>query len=412
MSLFADESAMQEWLLEKFTNETALSDLIINYDEFKEPGLPKFSHLTQQKIRESYRFCMASFEIIELLFANQNISLNPKDILKPDFILYAAETQSIVIVELKNLKGPTRQAGTEVGAYAAEIKSYLPFLADGEVVNVIISTEWPALLRHYVVNEIMWLNRKMICLEPVEHEGEIWLRIFQPERIVEGNLEFSVSSQQLGGFHLCLYDYEGISQGNYFRLNDYQNRIRTALNAMAAKGNALRTHGFAFLWRNIYEVGYAPYTITMVNYSSFQALPYTFLDPAYAPNDTAKRFLQLLRDHDPEGHGQMLTEICEAGETFLKGFCETRPEDFRDWGYLKRFFFEETDALAFVGWGIFEELFYERLARECDALDLDLRHDNPLIAISMLNEIIHEQNLHVDWNKLGMDNEVDESFFE
>jgi hypothetical protein len=412
MSLFADESAMQEWLLEKFTNEIALSELIINYDEYKETGQPKSGHLAQQNIRESYRFCMASFEINELLFANQNISLNPQDILKPDFILYAAETQSIVIVKLKNLKGPTRQAGTEVGAYAAEIKSYLPFLADGEVINVIISTEWPALLRHYVVNEIIWLNRKMICLEPVEHEGEIWLRIIQPAQIVDGNLKFSISSQQLGGFHLCLYDYEGKSQGNYFRLDDYQNRIRTALNAMSAKGNALKTHGFAFLWRNIYEVGYAPYTITMVNYSSFQALPYSFLDPAYEPNDTAKRFLQLLRDHDPEGHGQMLTEICEAGEAFLKGFCDPRPEDFRDWSCLKPYIFQETDALAFVGWGLFEELFYERLAKDSDALDLDLRHDNPLVAISMLNEIIDERNLNVDWKKLGLDDEVDESFFE
>jgi len=195
-------------------------------------------------------------------------------------------------------------------------------------------------------------------------------------------------------------------------MEDHENQIRTALNAMSAKGNSLRTHGFAFLWRNIYEVGLAPYTITMVNYSSFQALPYAFLDPDYLPNDTAMRFLQLIRDHAPEGHGQMLDKICEAGERFLNSFCEPRPEYFTDWMNLKPQIFQETDALAFVGWGIFEELFYERLAKEYEMADFDYRHDNPLLAISMLNEIIDETKLYVDWGKLGFDDEGDESFFE
>jgi len=403
---------MQTWLHEKFKSEISLSELIFNYDEFKDLEFPKPGSLVLEKIRESYLFCMASFQINELLFANQNISLNPKDVLRPDFVLYAAETQSLIIVELKNLKGPTREVGTEVGAYAAEIKSYLPFLADGEVINVIISTEWPVLLRHYIVNEIMWLNRNMICLEPVEHEHEIALRIVDPAVIADGDLRFSISGQQLGGYHLCLYDYEAISKGDYFRMESHENQIRTALNAMSAKGNSLRTHGFAFLWRNIYEVGLAPYTITLVNYSSFQALPYSLIDPAYVPNDTAMRFLQVIRDHAPEGHGQMLNKISEAGERFLKTFCEPRPEYFTDWANLKPQIFEETDALAFVSWGIFEELFFERLVKEYELIDSDYRHDNPLLAIAMLNEIIDETKLDVDWGALDFDDTDDESFFE
>lgn len=127
MKIFENESAMQAWLHEKFESEISLSELIFNYDEFKNLEIPKPGSLVLEKIRESYLFCMSSFQINELLFANQNISLNPKDVLRPDFILYAAETQSLIIVELKNLKGPTREVGSEVGAYAAEIKSYLPF---------------------------------------------------------------------------------------------------------------------------------------------------------------------------------------------------------------------------------------------------------------------------------------------
>jgi len=180
---------------------------------------------------------------------------------------------------------------------------------------------------------------------------------------------------------------------------------------MAAKGNALRTHGFAFLWRNIYEVGEAPYTITLVNYSSFQALPYALIDPDYVPNKTALRFLQVISDHDPEGHGQMLNTICEAGELFLKGFCSPRPENFTDWLNLKAAVFQETDALSFAGWGIFEELFYEHLAKAYLSDDYDYRHDNPLLAISVLNQIIDETKLHFDWSKIGLEGGTDESFF-
>ncbi|QEM12590.1 hypothetical protein [Mucilaginibacter rubeus] len=412
MSLFADEAAMQKWLHKKLKKEVALADLIFDYERYKSSIRTDDPSFVINQIRKSYLFCMDSFDINELLFANENISLNPKDILKPDFVLYAAETQSIVIVELKNLKSATRQAGTEVGAYAAEIKSYLPFMADGEVVNVIISSDWPVLLRHYVMNEIIWLNRNVICLEPLKRNGRIGLAIVSPDKIANDQLKFSVSQRQLGGFHLCLYDYGAKQAGNFFRMDDHQNRIRTALNAMAARGNALRTHGFAFLFRVRSDFGEAPYIITIVNFSSFQGLPFAFLDPEYVPNKTAMRFLQLLRDNDPEGHGQMLNKICEAGEVFLKGFCDPRPEDFRDWGYLKEYAFHEMDAMAFTGWGVFEEMYFELLAKKYDALDLDFEYDNPMVAISMLNEIVQEIDLQIDWEKLGLGDDDEDDFFE
>jgi hypothetical protein len=37
---------------------------------------------------------------------------------------------------------------------------------------------------------------------------------------------------------------------------------------------------------------------------------------------------------------------------------------------------------------------------------------NPLLAIAMLNEIIDETKLDVDWDGLGFDDTEDESFFE
>lgn len=115
-------------------------------------------------------------------------------------------------------------------------------------------------------------------------------------------------------------------------------------------------------------------------------------------------------DHDPEGHGHMLDSVCDAGIQFLNGICQPRPENYTDWSSLKLKIFEDTDAIAFVGWGLFEELFFERLAQEYKNGDFDYRHDSPLLAIEMLNEIVSKEKLYQDWSKLGFEQDTDGEF--
>jgi hypothetical protein len=404
MKLFDNEELMQQWLSRKFAEGKSLSELIVNYEDYGQ-AYPKKQSFSIQKVVESFRFCLQSFENNEVIVENKNISLTNKDILKPDFLVYAPETQSIIIIELKNIPGPTREVGTEVGAYAAEIKTHLPFLADGDIINVVISCEWPTLLRHYVYNDIVWLQRKAICLEPVNTAEGTLLKIIAPSLIADFSPEIEISGQQLGGYHLCLYDERIYNGGDYNRMDENRNQMLCALAAMAAKGNSLKTHGFAFLWRHCFDIGFAPYNITMVNLSAFQSLPKLFLDPEFRPNDITKRFLKILMDHAPEGHGHMLDSVCDSGIHFLESFSQPRPENYTDWNTLKPKVFENSDAIAFVGWGIFEELFFERLAQEYRNSDFDPRHDCPRVAIEMLNEIVSEQSLHIDWQQLGYDKE-------
>ncbi len=183
--------------------------------------------------------------------------------------------------------------------------------------------------------------------------------------------------------------------------------MNCALAAMVAKGNSLKTHGFAFLWRHAFEVGLAPYVITLVNLSAFQGLPRWLLKYDSGLNDTTKRLLKILRDYAPEGHGHILDSICNAGTRFLEGFCEPRPETYTNWNSLRHKIFEHTDTIAFVGWGIFEELFFETLAIEYQGCEFDYKHNDSILAITMLDQIISENKLEVDWEKLGF-NEEDE----
>lgn len=404
MKLFDNEGLMQEWLSKKFAEGKSLSDIIVNYEEYGQP-YPEKQSFSIEKVVDSFRFCLSSFEVNEVIVENKDISLSEKDILKPDFLVYAPVTQSVIIIELKNIKGPTRQVGTEIGAYAAEIKTHLPFLADGEIINVVVSSEWPTLLRHYVYNDIVWLQRKVICLEPVATATGILLKIISPSLIADTSPKIQISGQELGGYHLCLYDERLYKGGDFYAMEENQNQMHCALVAMAAKGNSLKTHGFAFLWRHCFEVGLAPYNITIVNLSAFQALPRILLNSGFKPNDITKRLLKVLMDHAPEGHGHMLDSICDAGIRLLESFSKPRPENYSDWNALKAKVFENTDAIAFVGWGIFEELFFERLVQEYKTGDFDYRHDDPLLAIAMLNEIIAEQSLSIDWEQMGYNDE-------
>lgn len=272
--MFGNEKSMQVWLSNSLKSVDGIGDLIINNEEFSSftPNT-----LAEKKIFKSFSYCCESLYINEVISENINISLKEGDSLKPDFLLYASETESIVIVELKNDVSPTRQAGTELSAYASEIKSYIPFVSEGDIINVIISTKWPTLLKHYVFNEIFWLQKNLICLEPVRFEGEVKLKILDVSHLVEDDVTFKICPQHLGGYQLCLYDNELYKpEHDKNRLDSHIEQMKTALEMIAIKGYSHKSHGFAFLWKDHWELSLAPYSITVLNFAPFNSVERLF----------------------------------------------------------------------------------------------------------------------------------------
>jgi len=162
--------------------------------------------------------------------------------------------------------------------------------------------------------------------------------------------------------------------------------MRAALNAMVVRGNTLKTHGFAFLWRHCWPVGLSPYNITVINFSPFETLQQLLSQNKLVTNQFTKKLKKVLKEHAPSGHGQALDSISDAAMPFLKGFCSAQPEGFMSWPDLHPNIFYQTDALAFVGWGIFGELYSDLLAREYED-DADWPEDSALLAAKMLNEL-------------------------
>lgn len=385
--MFDKEKDMQAWLSKELETAEGLSELIAEFDDNTDGKSD-----AETKIINGYSHCYKSLHINEVISEDENISLKQGDILRPDFLLYAAETESVVVLELKNIANPTRQAGTELGAYASEIKSYLPFISDADIVNVVISREWPTLLRHYLFNEIFWLQRNILCLEPyIQGNETIKLRVLPPSKLVEDNVSLMLSERHLGGYQLCLYDDGLYTGGSRERLDNHIEQMRTAIAAMAIKGNAQNNHGFAFLWKDYRSFSLAPYSITILNFAPFQSLERFLHGPNDEPCDVSEitdRFIKLVGEYNPIGHGQSLEQLVDYGERYLESICSPRAEGFMHWDDLKRFMMESSELLEFHAWGVFSELLADRIAKEYESGNHSIKLTDPQLGLTLIDEVI------------------------
>jgi len=400
MKLFENEKKMQEWLECELKNREGLGDLIDGIDT-----VPKsISSRSSEKINGVYHYCLRALHMLEVIAANENIALGKKDSLKPDILAYAPETQSIVIIELKNISGPTREAGTELSAYCAEINNYLPFISDADIVNIIISNEWPTLLRKHAVQDILWRGRKLLCLRPYRNQSEIRLKAVPPEELGCAEVDLKLNPQHLGGYQLCLYDYGRGSD----RLDQNLPQMRTALSAMAAKGNLAGNHGFAFLWKDLWKDSCAPYSITILNVAAFNQLDRFLIDlhEGEELSGMKDRFLRLVADYSPEGHSWSLVELTREAERFLKGFCSPKPEGFTTWPGLFKVMSDRAEHVSFAAWGFWGERHLEMLQKEYNSGQTPF-FDSPEFGLRLVSDVIDDSVPYIDLSLYAWDGSED-----
>lgn len=393
--MFNKEKDMQDWLSDKLKNSEGITEFLDDYESF---GTPETQE--ERRIIESYEHCVKSLHLIEVISEDENISLKSGDILRPDFLAYAPESESIVIIELKNINGPTRQVGTELGAYTSEVKSYVPFISDGDIVNVVVSRYWPTLLRHYLFNEIYWHQRNIICLQPyISNGGSVRLKPYAPKNLIEDNISSKISERHLGGIQLCLYDDELYSGGSRDRLDKYIEQIKTSTASLAIKGNAQKSHGFAFLWKDFRKNSITPYNITIVNLAPFRSLERLVKDENNNPvkiSNLTDRFIKITTEFDPIGHGQSLDQLFKHCEPFLTPICTPRLEGFMEWSDLKRIMVENSELLAFSSWGVFSELLSNKISEEYNKGKSDISLTDPNIGLQVINDMIDPEYQYVD----------------
>lgn len=411
MKLFENEKKMQVWLESEIVENLGISHLV---DE-NSTGLDGARSRAGKQIEAAYNYCLESLSDLEIIATDKDIALAKKDRLKPDILAYSPDAQSIVIIELKNISGPTREAGTELSAYCAEVNNYLPFISDADIINVIISNEWPTLLRRHVVQDILWRRRKLLCLRPYQVGSEIRLQQVSPKELGCSETDLKLGTQHVGGFQLCLYDNELYSRKpDRTRLDRCQPQMRSAMAAMAAKGSLAGNHGFAFLWKDKLTGSLAPYSITLMNVAAFNRLDRFLIDLPEDKrlSDIQKRFLQLVAQYSPKGHGPSLFELREDAERFLLGFCSPRAEGLQTWTNSREIMLDRAEFVSFVAWGFFGERHLELLQEKYKEGQNPV-FDSPEIGLELVTRVIDSDtpfiNLaHVNWGDEDDEREGDQ----
>ena len=149
-----------------------------------------------------------------------------------------------------------------------------------------------------------------------------------------------------------------------------------------------------------------------MNFAPFQSLERLFHEGSFTPNMMTEKFIQIIQDHAPEGHGYSLETISKYGERFLKNICSVRTEGFNTWEIHRRDISKNSELLSFFGWGIFGELYADKLLQKYNSGENTIQSDNPQLGIELIDGLVDINydfiNLHYYGNNPEEENDVDD----
>lgn len=388
MKVFTKEHDMQKWLEENLDkNDGDFCSMIDNIDYL---STAKTNNKGEAKVIDAFKKCLECQYSLTILTKDVNISFDPKVSLKPDFLCYSDENQSFSFIELKALRGATREAGTELSAYSAGLKAYIPFLCDGDVNNIIISQDWPTLLTHSIFHEIYWNNKIVLCLEPVKTSSAVKLRILDPSRISKSENLHKFSAKHFIGHQICLYDPKRGLNGTYGdHMNEYLNLMKCGIAAMANQGEKLNGSGFAILWKDNLNISQAPYSISLVNIAAMYSIERFYHVHKKLPGKIGEKLGGILREGAiSNGCGPSLGYIEDAGKEFFSKFSDPRIEGLADWDGQKWIMNDRSELIYFQSWGVIRDLYFQFITDKIESGATNIVHDSPDLGMEFLNSII------------------------
>ena len=176
----------------------------------------------------------------------QNISLEKKQQLYPDLLLYNKSNGKYIVGEIKRSREAERQAVTELLGYELEIKNHLPLTSNSEILMILISFDYSTLLQHSIESLILD-HKPIICLLPVMTNGEFeHFDIFCPDCWTNTNY--------------ALLDEKAFQGTTYSINNKYNNEYgdksieelidisETAIEYIRGNCEKYKQHGFSLMW--------------------------------------------------------------------------------------------------------------------------------------------------------------------
>ncbi len=323
------EQLLQKQLLE-WINQGNLLDKIIGIDRLDEAIrmdedeniLPQFAidDLLKQKYSRSAKHVLNSLTSYEIVSGEkiQNISLNKKEALLPDVILFNRDTCQLIVVENKTSSKTEREALTELIGYSHEIKNHLPFFSNYDINYILISTEFNTLLDHSVCGQILTGDIQVLCLKPVTSDENInSLEIYFPKSWSDIG-QTDLPANALVSYTLCLYEKEDLPIDTF----NYQAIIEMAADLIVQEAARFGSHGFSIVWKNGLERSpidcKAAITIYILNSYAFLPRAYELGFPLNPQSILSKYLMDYIEEQGTRVYPSSIFGIARKAENLLE----------------------------------------------------------------------------------------------
>jgi len=396
------EVEIQKWL-EKEENYENIIELIGNSNILKKSNknnvIPSYSldYIVKNKILKSAEYVYDNLYSLNLIVANQNISINKTERLYPDLLLFNEETATFIIIEIKRSDKAEREAMTELLAYEHELQNLFPFMSKIEVCFVIISADYKPLLEHSIYSFALWQNRKILPLKisGIESkDSQKWeLSVYIPDAwslLSTGALK----SEQINTVNLVLYDKEAYSDSsiNIKNKEDSFEILKRGLELIVKEGEKNSASGFVLLSRLTQsEVANWNITIGVIN-------PYSF----YKLLEYESKIKTFFTESGYEFNTKCTTDLAINSQKYLNIFYTPRFETFTNWSFSKKELEKISHPILIDFFGEIDDMVNDFILNEQvrksyypELNDKRMNWKEPIIGLNLLDNLL-EDNIFFD----------------
>jgi hypothetical protein len=378
------EATIQAWFEAQFhrkgilpyiVNEAAVTDALAQSAAQNAPL--SLSQSVRETLLRAAQAVLDKLTSAKLVTANQNISCFPDDELKPDLVLMGRDQGSFVVIELKKSHQTSRQAITELVAYAQAIEHLYP---SAHVAMVLVSPDWRPLLDYAVINQVTAGRRQILALEITSSDENQFLLQVRVDALTRNAHELVFASESLPA-ETVTFERRAAR-----KRQDCPIEAINALMSVARDGDRSAGSGFALLCRSESYDGYQ-WHLTVMALDPFRLL--MDVDDEARWNNPIAAFVRgepresissadvqqsLQGDDDfipwdsptypPEpGAAMALIDAIPKGQL---GSVSSSHDNQKHWGYVKSApFHSVTRYVAFEAWGLVGDL----IRQNCERLE-------------------------------------------
>lgn len=241
------ECELQKLVIEDIRNSRLYDKLHYAQDNRNDDDICNFTvnNLLKQKYIQCTSKVIESLESndLEIISDTKNINMKGK-CLFTDILTFGTD-ERFYLFELKVGQKTSREAVTELMAYRQEIHNHYPLLCKDEICFIIISEEYPELLRH-AVTSLIYENIPIICLKPICMLKEQEISYYEVIDFAEWtSIDSKITKQLFEGYSILWNSKEDKKE---IELDEFTNERIFAIEYLKNEAVMNGQNGLAYVW--------------------------------------------------------------------------------------------------------------------------------------------------------------------